>query len=185
MTLFTNLPGQQPALEMTDKVTAYTPTPPPPNPGRPHPGFVRFRALGSLELLLEHIALLIFCPFREMANLNCTYYTYYLKKEENNLVKLQKLSSTKKRYKIIMFKSNLCLCVTLIPKPLSHACANFLGISNQLKFKKQKTQLPALICDWIKLKFVFLWLPLLFLTRSMWLLDINKLIQVKLLQRIP
>lgn len=72
-----------------------------------------------------------------------------------------------------MFKSNLCLCVTLIPKPLSHACANFLGMGNQ--FKKQKTKLPAQLFDWIRLKFVFLWLPLLFLTRSMWLLNINKL----------
>ena len=75
---------------MTDKVTAYPP-PHSPNPGRPHPGFVRFRALGSLELLLEHIALLIFCLFREMANLNCTYYEIIIKptsspkkKAENN-----------------------------------------------------------------------------------------------------
>ena len=79
------------------------PTPTPPNPGRPHPGFVRFRAQGSLELLLEHIALLIFCLFREMANLNCTYYEIIIKptslpkkKAENNWVKLQKLSSTQK-----------------------------------------------------------------------------------------
>lgn len=62
-----------------------------------------------------------------------------------------------------MFKSNLCLCVTLIiiPKPLSHARANFLGMGNQLKFKKQKTQLPALRLDQIKIcvSFVTLVVP--------------------------
>lgn len=60
-----------------------------------------------------------------------------------------------------MFKSNLCLCFTLIPKPLSHARANFLGMGNQLKFKKQKTQLPALRLDQIKIcvSFVTLVVP--------------------------
>ena len=94
-----------------------------------------------------------------MANLNCTYYEIIIKptslpkkKAENKLSQITKLR---------MFKSNLCLCVTLIPKPLSHACANFLRMGNQLKFKKQKTQLPALRLDQIKIcvSFVTLVVP--------------------------